>query len=148
MISGSYFEQTKTAYVTGQAEDSRSPPNRPSRSEIEERGTAQAIKRRPISAQRPDVFDQRLVLLGLGDVQVVDRNAADNVPIVRHVEPLGGDAVRLRHEQRGAAGLCEGDRGETSVVRNLGGRSVREVGDALAVGLGRPQPLVLRAPLP
>src|SRR5256712_12190969 len=107
-------------YVTGQAEDSRSPPNRPSRSEIEERGTAQAIERRPVSAQPPDVFDQRLVLLGLRDVQVVDRNAADHVAIVGHLKPLGGDAVRLRHEQRGAARLCESERGETSVVRNLG----------------------------
>src|SRR5437016_10058845 len=123
-------------------------PNRPSRSEIEERGTAKAIERRPVSPQPPDVFDQRLVLLGLGDVQVVDRDAADHVAIVRHLEPFGGDAVRLRHEQRGAAGLCECERGEAGVVRELvqGGR--REVGDTLAVGLRRLHPFVTAAPLP
>src|SRR5256885_7377230 len=133
-------------YVTGQAEDSRSPPNRPSRSEIEQRGTAQAIERRPVSAQPPDVFDQRLVLLGLGDVQVVDRNAADNVPIVRHFEPLGGDAVRLRHEQRGAAGPAGGEGGENSGVRNLGGRSVRGGGGGPRGRPGPPQPLVMLGP--
>src|SRR3989442_4489750 len=93
-------------YVTGQAEDSRSPPNRPSRSEIEERGTAQAVERRPVSAQPPDVFDQRLVLLGLREVQVVDRDAADHVAIVRHLKPLCGVAVRLSPEERRAARLC------------------------------------------
>src|SRR2546427_9792312 len=137
MISGGYFEQTKTTYVTGQAEDSRSPPNRPSRSEIEQRGTAQAIERRPVSAQPPDVFDQRLVLLGLGDVQVVDRNAADNVPIVRHFQPLGGDAVRLRHEQRGAAGPCRCERRGTSGPRHPGRPSAPEGCDAAPV---RPPP--------
>src|SRR5882672_9364920 len=41
--SGGGFEQTKTTYGVGQGEDSRSPPNRASRSEIEQRGSAQAI---------------------------------------------------------------------------------------------------------
>src|SRR5438046_4871498 len=91
-------------YGAGQAEDSRSSPYRPSHGEIEQRGPPQAVERCPVAAQRLDILEQRLVLFGLGNVKVVDRNSADHVAIVRHLESLRGDAVRLRDEQHVTAG--------------------------------------------
>src|SRR6185295_3819250 len=58
-----------------------SPPNGPSRSEIEQRGAAQPVHRRPVAAQPLDVLEHRLVLFSLRDVQVVDGNAANHVAI-------------------------------------------------------------------
>src|SRR5437016_1399262 len=91
-------------YGAGQAEDPRASPYRSSNGEIEQRGPPQAVERCPVAAQRLDILEQRLVLFGLGNVKVVDRNSADHVAIVRHLESLRGDAVRLRDEQHVTAG--------------------------------------------
>src|SRR5438046_6988562 len=135
-------------YGAGQAEDSRSSPYRPSHGEIEQRGPPQAVERCPVAAQRLDILEQRLVLFGLGNVKVVDRNSADHVAIVRHLESLRGDAVRLRDEQHVTAGMRPFVRGGGGGVGGLARGGGRGGGGAARARLGPPPPPPVGPPPP
>src|SRR5438094_847369 len=135
-------------YGAGQAEDSRSSPYRSSHGEIEQRGPPQAVERCPVAAQRLDILEQRLVLFGLGNVKVVDRNSADHVAIVRHLESLRGDAVRLRDEQNVTAGPGPLRRGAAGRARGPAGGGRRGGGGAPPDRLRRPAPPPAGAPPP
>lgn len=49
----------------------------------------------PIPPERLNELRQRLILLSLGDVEIVDLDPSDHGPIVGHLESLPGNRIRL-----------------------------------------------------
>src|SRR6266576_6675949 len=113
----------RSCWIWRDWETSRRPeelsPDGASGGEVEERRPPQPVMRHPVSAQRQDVLEHRLVFLVLSDVQVVDRDTADHVPVVGHLEPFGGYAVGLCDQKDIAAGQRQLQGRKAGVMRDL-----------------------------
>src|SRR2546430_15781275 len=92
--------------------------------EVEQRDPAQPVMGLPIAAQPLHETREGLVLLGLCDVQIVDRDPPDDVPVVGHLESLLAHGVGFGQQGYVAARLRQLECREVCLVRRLvNGRS-------------------------
>ena len=97
--------------------------------------------------QRLDVLTERLVLLCLGDIQVVDIDLADHVSIVGHLESLGSHGIGLGGQRQSPPGLEQLSRGEVRLLLHLFQGQLPFALGALQFGLGRPDLAASGTPL-
>src|ERR1051325_902234 len=114
-----------------------SAPDRLAGLEIKQGEAAEAVIRLPVAAHCLDELGQRLVLLRLGDVEIVERDASDHVAVVGYLEALRPHRVGLGRQGHGATGVCQLQGGEVRVVRDLAEGRLGGAGHALAIGFRR-----------
>src|SRR5207253_6961330 len=86
--------------------------------EGEQRDPAQPVMGLPIAAQPLHETREGLVLLGLCDVQIVDRDPPDDVPVVGHLESLLAHGVGFGQQGYVAARLRQLECREVCLVRD------------------------------
>src|SRR5256885_16653701 len=103
--------------------------------EVEQRDPAQPVMGLPIAAQSLHETREGLVLLGLCDVQIVDRDPPDDVPVVGHLESLLAHGVGFGQQGYVAARLRQLECREVCLVRRLVNGRPRLARHAPLIGL-------------